>query len=208
MTTATEFKSAYQLLLIKQYYEKAKAFAEIGAHAAEGFNIFELVEDWTAATDLDTAIGAQLDLIGATVGLSRSQSGTTLADGDYRFLLRAKVGINNVVAVMVDDSGRSIGDMIRFVFGETARVHDNQDMSLELTVPDTITMERILLLLGAGLLPKPQGVRYFPIAYYIPEGFFGLTEEGEAVPAGMFGFAEDTFAPTAGGAFAEGLSEF
>jgi hypothetical protein len=208
VTTRTEFQAEYQLLLLKQYFQKAKAKAEIGAWASAGFDAFQLYEAFASAFDLDTAIGAQLDIIGKWVGIKRSQAGSALSDDDYRFLIRCKIGVNNVQAVMVSDDGRSIQDIVRFVFGNAAFVLDNQDMSLSLVLSEDTNIEHLLLVLKLGLLPKPQAVRYFPLMQYESTAYFGFVDDDDPAPEGMLGFSEQNDDPEIGGAFAELFTEY
>lgn len=67
-----DFINQYTLLLIKQYWEKPKAKAEIEllmSTWSESYSLFSSFED---AFDLDLAIGNQLDIIGRIVGVPRN----------------------------------------------------------------------------------------------------------------------------------------
>jgi hypothetical protein len=59
-------------LLIKQYWEKPKAKAEIELQASTWETTRAFLEALDPAFDLDNAIGAQLDVLGRIVGISRS----------------------------------------------------------------------------------------------------------------------------------------
>ena len=59
-------------LLIKQYWEKPKAKAEIELQASSWETTRVFLESLDQAFDLDSAIGAQLDVLGRIVGISRS----------------------------------------------------------------------------------------------------------------------------------------
>ena len=65
------FIEDYQNLLIKQYYEKDNAVGEIGVQAGTWEKCFNLLESFLSAFDVDTAVGAQLDIIGRVVGTNR-----------------------------------------------------------------------------------------------------------------------------------------
>ena len=65
------FESDYQDLLIKQYWEKPKAKAEIGLQAETWKKVFEFLQSFETEFDLDTAYGDRLDIIGDIVGISR-----------------------------------------------------------------------------------------------------------------------------------------
>jgi len=66
-----QFINEYVLLLIKQYWEKPKAKAEIELLASTWEKCYSLLTSFESAFDLDTAEGVQLDVIGKIVGLSR-----------------------------------------------------------------------------------------------------------------------------------------
>lgn len=67
-----EFIKSYLGLLIKQYYYKPKASAEIMLYASEGSNIFDLFNAVIPSLDIDYAVGNQLDIIGKLVGINRT----------------------------------------------------------------------------------------------------------------------------------------
>lgn len=62
-------------LLIKQYWEKPKAKGEIDLKAATWEKTRAFIADLDPAFDLDNAVGAQLDVLGRIVGISRSVPG-------------------------------------------------------------------------------------------------------------------------------------
>jgi hypothetical protein len=62
-------------LLIKQYWEKPKAKAEIELQASTWDRTREFLAALDAAFDLDNAVGAQLDVLGRIVGISRNVPG-------------------------------------------------------------------------------------------------------------------------------------
>lgn len=59
-------------LLIKQYWEKPKAKAEIELQASTWEKTRAFLDALDPAFDLDNAVGAQLDVLGRIVGISRS----------------------------------------------------------------------------------------------------------------------------------------
>lgn len=59
-------------LLIKQYWEKPKAKSEIELNAGSWDTVRGFLASLDGAFDLDNAIGAQLDVLGRIVGISRS----------------------------------------------------------------------------------------------------------------------------------------
>jgi len=65
------FESEYVNLLIKQYWEKPKAAAEIGMKAGAWRKTFEWIDSFSEEFDLDSATGDRLDIIGRIVGIKR-----------------------------------------------------------------------------------------------------------------------------------------
>lgn len=66
-------KEEYQKLLIKQFYTKPKARAEISALFNLYADCFDTVDAFREAFNLETAQGDPLDIIGSWVGISRFQ---------------------------------------------------------------------------------------------------------------------------------------
>ena len=67
----SDFTDAYVDLLIKQYWEKPNARAEIAALAGTMEKIRDLYAAFGDAFDVDLAVGAQLDVIGKIAGVPR-----------------------------------------------------------------------------------------------------------------------------------------
>jgi len=65
------FESDYVNVLIKQYWEKPKANAEIAFKAGVWKKTFEWIDSFTDEFDLDTATDDRLDIIGRIVGINR-----------------------------------------------------------------------------------------------------------------------------------------
>tara|TARA_R100000657_G_C4677944_1_gene124747 strand:+ start:394 stop:1116 length:723 start_codon:yes stop_codon:yes gene_type:complete len=65
------FEEEYSGLLIKQFWDDPNARAEIEMQAETWKNIFEWLRDFPRQFDLDEAVGAQLDVLGRIVGISR-----------------------------------------------------------------------------------------------------------------------------------------
>jgi len=66
------FESEYVNLLIKQYWEKPKAYAEIEMKASSWRRSFVWLSSFENAFDLDNATGDRLDIIGRIVGIGRA----------------------------------------------------------------------------------------------------------------------------------------
>jgi len=65
------FESDYVNLLIKQYWEKPKASAEVEFKAGVWRKTFEWIDSFSDEFDLDNATGDRLDIIGRIVGINR-----------------------------------------------------------------------------------------------------------------------------------------
>lgn len=199
----TAFTQDYVDLLIKQYWEKPNAVAEIEAQAATWEKIRDIYNDFFTEFDLDTAIGAQLDILGKIVGLPRNDRIEFNDDEEYRFFLNLKIAQNNGSAFIVSDDKTSIQEVIQFAFDKLAYVLDAKDMTLTLYIEDTFDITRLLLILELKLLPKPQGVRYAVIMYETTGLPFGFSELGEPDPTDIAGYSELVYAPTSGGVYSE-----
>jgi hypothetical protein len=66
------FESEYVNLLIKQYWEKPKAAAEIAMKAGMWRRTFKWIDSFSDEFDLDNATGDRLDIIGRIVGIGRN----------------------------------------------------------------------------------------------------------------------------------------
>lgn len=111
--------------------------------------------------DLDNAVGAQLDVIGTIVGVSRMVKfqptggiSPVLTDDAYRTLIRAKILKNQWKG---DIPG--IYDLWCALFSDlTLQIVDNQNMSITTLIggnPDALTTQ---LITNGYLTPKPTGV--------------------------------------------------
>lgn len=68
----SDFVDQYLLLLIKQYYSKPKARAEIEMKVREYEKLYNIISTFPDEFDVDQAYGHRLDLIGKIVGVSRN----------------------------------------------------------------------------------------------------------------------------------------
>lgn len=71
MLTEQQFIDQYSILLIKQYWEKPKAKAEIELYARSWYKCYKLLYQFNQQFDLDSAFGKQLDTIGKVVDFDR-----------------------------------------------------------------------------------------------------------------------------------------
>ena len=113
--------------------------------------------------DLDVATGVQLDTLGAIAGVSRTLNfmpsggySPVLEDETYRLIIRAAI-IRNVWKGPIEEL-YSLWYAL-FTGGAKLQVHDNQDMSFNITLMgEFTTLERELISHGY-IIPKPEGVR-------------------------------------------------
>lgn len=75
----------YSNLLIIQYHDKPNAVADVGVKVNNATADF-LITDLLDLLDVDTAIGAQLDLIGKIVGIDRSYISTEITGNQFNYL--------------------------------------------------------------------------------------------------------------------------
>ncbi len=174
------FTKEYTDLLIKQYHEKPKAFDEIKLGAKSWSETFSFMNEVPEEFDVDTAIGAQLNIISKQVFgfIARSISGTgeTLSDEDLRFFINAKIAKNNASSFMTSDESISIQDVIQLVFEGAAYVVDGYDMTLTLYIDQTVDIDLVVTTRELGLLPSGQGVRYRAVVLYTVGNTFGFNE--------------------------------
>lgn len=186
-----------------QYRDKPKAVAWYEIARKLGGSIEAAAQAVRKSYDIDTAVGEQLNVIGRIVVAPRSFVGSIpmnpalfdLTDGDefgddgamfsalmidqdgqlsddlYRLVIKAKIIKNNGDATI-----ESILDGMNFLLprADVLRVTDGEDMSFSIEFYGQITNLERYALLNAGLVPKPQAVRF--------NGFlegFGMVEFGD-----------------------------
>lgn len=135
-----------------------------------------------AAFDVDTAIGAQLDIIGELVGRKRmvnfeplDGSSFVLDDTNYRVLIKAKIVQNQWKGTIAELTSTW---KILFPDGDII-ITDNQDMSMNVVISGNLTFLTRDLIRNGYIVPKPQGVK---INYYFGETqFFGYDIENQYI---------------------------
>lgn len=172
-----------------QYNNKPKAVAWYEIARKLGGSIEAAAEAVRKSYDIDNAVGEQLSVIGRIVVAPRSFVGAipmspglfALTDGDefgdegamfsaltidqdgqlsdelYRLVIKAKIVKNNGDATI-----ENILDGMNFLLpnAEVMRVTDGEDMSFSIEFYGQITNLERFALLNAGLVPKPQAVRF------------------------------------------------
>lgn len=154
----------YQDLLIIQYRGKTKARAHVGA-VVKPFIAEQL---WAAIRDafaVDTAVGAQLDVIAKYAGVSRKGfdflGPTVLSDSDLRQLVR--------IAIVQNASRSSLSDiqaLLNTYFPGTILVFDFGRMRMGyFFASGSISAELAQFFIRQGRLPRPMGVYLSALVY-------------------------------------------
>lgn len=172
-----------------QYRTKPKAVAWYEIARKMGGSLEDAAEAVRKSYDIDSAVKEQLDVIGRIVVAPRSFVGNvpmnpamcaqpdgaefgdstqmcsalTIAQDDqlsdelYRLVIKAKIIKNNGDATI-----ENILNGMNFLLpnAEILRVTDGEDMSFSIEFYGQITNLERYALLSAGLVPKPQGVRF------------------------------------------------
>ena len=172
-----------------QYRDKPKAVDWYQIARTMGGSIEDAAEAVRKSYDIDNASGEQLSVLGRIVVVPRSFVGSIpmdpglfdLTDGDefgddeamfsaltidqdgqlsdelYRLVIKAKIVRNNGDATI-----ENILDGMNFLLpkADVLRVTDGEDMSFSIEFYGQITNLERFALLNAGLVPKPQAVRF------------------------------------------------
>lgn len=120
------------------------------------------LNDFNGLFNLETAVGDQLDKIGALLNVRRNlptdneNIPSTLDDDLYRKVLKSRIYMNHW-----DGTREGLEDILNIIFPDVPiDFVDNQDMSYVIRVIDPNFSQTDLALLQEGyILPKPSGVR-------------------------------------------------
>lgn len=148
----------------------------------------ELVDDIETLTasfptefSIDSAVGAQLDIIGLMIGVSRilsfqpSVDSPTLDDATYRILLSAKIIRNNW------DGTLNTAYLLWYNLFPTTPIliTDNQDMTMSVLIIGTLSTLVTEIIQNGYIVPKPEGVlinySFPPVA---PDSYVGTAYVG------------------------------
>jgi hypothetical protein len=162
--TTDELVKYYADLLILQYKNKPNAYATVQA-VVKPLMMDQLPLQVLDALNIDTAVGAQLDIIGKYVGVSRRAvtfSGpVTLSDSDFRMMVKLKAIQNNA-----GSSLSVIQDLLAVYFQGKILVFDYQDMHMSYLFDSSIGgLGLAEVFLKNGVLPRPMGVQLGLIIY-------------------------------------------
>lgn len=136
----------------------------------------------SSAFDLDSAVGVQLDVCGAIVGVSRTVGfqptgsvSPVLDDNTYRLLIQATIANNQWTGVQ-----SALYPIWQSLFpGGTLVIIDNQNMSATIVLSGVFTSIIQDLIVNGYIVPRPEGVDYdytfatFPI--------FGTDEDNDFI---------------------------
>lgn len=140
-----------------------------------GYNIIE---------GTDIAVGAQLDVIGKYVGVSRSGSGftapITLDDSDFIQLIR--------MAIIKNSAGSSLSEIQAFIyqfFAGQMFVYDSKLMFLTFVISSSVgSQDLVQLFVTEGLLPVPMACGY-AVVYGPSAEYFSFRTYTHAAAAGF-----------------------
>lgn len=152
--------STYLNRITSEHKNKPRLIELVKARLEPFIDLCELLEDIDKSFDLDTASGAQLDIIGQYVGVSRlldfqpNSADSLLPDAYYRMLLKARISLNNW-----DGSIEGIKNIWGTVFPEyEIQIVDKQDMTMEARIIGLETLFENELVQHGYITPKPMGV--------------------------------------------------
>jgi len=178
--------SDYTSLIPSENSQKPKFSAMVSSVAGCFVDSINAIEGIEPAFSLNTAVGAQLDILGIWIGLSRTLqipyavffsfdttglgfdqgnwkgqfdpiSGlATMDDDTYRQMLRAKIGSNNWDGTM--PSFRFIMNEVFAGLGITISCVDNHDMTMTVTFSKKPSALLMAIVSGGYLPLKPAGV--------------------------------------------------
>jgi hypothetical protein len=187
-----------------QYRDKPKAVAWYAITRTLAAKICDAAQKVRKSYDIDSAVGEQLNTIGRIVVVGRDfkintelfpgffdltdgsecgdddgaqfsaltiEDDSQLSDDLYRLVIKAKIVKNNSDATI---EGILAGMNFLLPNAEVLRVVDGEDMTFSIEFYGQISNIERYALLNAGLIPKPQGVRF--------NGFlegFGYVEAGD-----------------------------
>lgn len=152
----------YLNLVTSQYRNSPNFINWLTATLEKLNNITDAAGDLNSAFDITSAIGLQLDVIGAIVGQSRivgfeptDKSSPILNDDIYRVLLKAKIVKNQWSGQVAD-----VDALWQLLFPEGAVIiEDEQNMSIIVSVGGKLTLTERDLVIEGYMVPKPEGVQ-------------------------------------------------
>ncbi len=185
--TTNEIIAYYCDLLIIQYFQKTKAYVTIDTI------VRPVVMDQLPLTvqdgfDIETAVGAQLDIIAKYVGVNRNGFGfnrapITLSDSDFRSLIRM-----GIIRNMAGSSLATIQEFLFMFFPGQLFVFDYANMQMSYLMSSAIgSQDLAAMMVSQDLLPKPMGVQLSVVVYIPTLELFGMNNYLQTI-ANIFPF--------------------
>lgn len=172
----------YLGLLTSQYTNSPKLNALLYKLLRKFDDASQCLVDMDTAFDLGTAVGVQLDMLGATVGAFRTvdfqpSGGVSpiLTDDVFRLYIQAKIGWNQW-----DGTLMSLYPLWQTLFpGGTIVIIDNQDMAADIVLTGTFSSIIQDLITNGLIVPRPEGVLYTYLFGTLP--FFGFDSDNKFI---------------------------
>lgn len=167
----------YLNLLTSQYKNSPKLQALVTMLLQKFDDVSQVLVQMDTALDLDAAVGAQLDMLGAVVAAKRTVAfqpsggvSPVLDDATYRLYIKAKIAQNQW-----DGTLPSLYPIWAALFPSgSIIIIDNQNMSADITLKGAFTSIIQDLIVNGYIVPRPEGVLYTYLFGTLP--FFGFGE--------------------------------
>ena len=151
-----------QLDMIGRWVGQSRVVANISIPGFFGFTVetgaYQLpltMGDTTQTQAWNASYAGPLYEAGATY-----QTTTTLADSDYRTVLRARIVRNQYNGTLVQ-----LESALQYVLGVPCSVQDNGARSFNITISKPITATQVAILTALDILPRPAGITIGAINY-------------------------------------------
>ncbi|MDE7194195.1 MAG: DUF2612 domain-containing protein [Oscillospiraceae bacterium] len=174
----------------QQFKNKSNISGLIRAISAELDELNEVFKCLVSERNIDSARGAQLDMLGSIIGLTRAEAMSMYSydftDDIYRVLLKYKMLLNTNRCTLEE-----LYDACKLLYGaQSIAYHESRasPAAFSLGIGTQLTTETIGLLTSAGVSVKPAGVRA-NISYHSMD-VFGFKDVSEYV----LGFGQGKFA--------------
>lgn len=154
----------YLALITSEHATQPKFTAWASALLTPIMDVQTFLTDFYENYDIDTAVGAQLDVLGIYLNCPRRVTfqpsngvSANLDDATYRILLKSKIAFNHFDGTLV-----SLYSLFQTALGNTGLyfgVQDNQDMSYQVVVFGATTSIIQDLITHGYIIPRPEGVK-------------------------------------------------
>ena len=157
-----ELLDGYRRLLTSKYKTRPKLTSWLLWLLSEGLTYRNTLGEFIEAFQLDTAVGAQLDIIGRIVGVDRLLSfypiggeSPLMDDETYRMVIKAKI-IQNCWKGTLEE----LYEQWNVLFPDIKiQIQDMQYMTFNVVIVGAFTSLMRELILNGYIVPKPEGVR-------------------------------------------------